>query len=140
MVTDKITMVLETDHIVETGTKTTIGEEETTTTEVVIGIIGPIIGITVGPEIETITEMVIDTTRDQITEGKTVVKGMVIETRTAADPGIEIVTGEIGVAPGKVPNLESVADPKIDTKLEGRVEMIPEIGTCLNQDLDLLLA
>ena len=83
-------MVLETDHIVETGTKIIIGEEETTTTEVVTGIIGPIIGITVGPEIETITEMVIDTTIDQITEGKTVVKGMVIETRTVADPGIEI--------------------------------------------------
>ena len=70
MVTDKITMVLETDHIVETGTKIAIGEEETTTTEVVIAIIGPIIGITVGPEIETVTEMVIDTTIDQITEGK----------------------------------------------------------------------
>ena len=29
-------------------------------------------------------------TIDQITEGKTVVKGMVIETKTAADPGIEM--------------------------------------------------
>ena len=93
VVRDKIMMVLETDHIVETSTKITIGEEETTTTEVVIGIIGPIIGITVGPEIETITEMVIDTTIDQITEGKTVVKGMVIEVRTTADPGIEIEIG-----------------------------------------------
>ena len=41
-------MVLETDHIVETGTKIAIGEDETTTTEVVIGIIDPIIGITAG--------------------------------------------------------------------------------------------
>ena len=38
-VTDKITMVLETDHIVETGTKTTIGEEEIIVIEVVTGII-----------------------------------------------------------------------------------------------------
>ena len=42
MVTDKITMVLETDHIVGTSTKTTIGEEEITVTEVVIEIVGPI--------------------------------------------------------------------------------------------------
>ena len=52
-------MGLETDHTVETGTKIIIGREETTTIEVVIGNIGPIIGITVGPETETITEMVI---------------------------------------------------------------------------------
>ena len=77
-VTDKITMFLETDHIVEISIKTAIGEEETTTTEVVIEIIGPIIGITVGPETGTVTEMVIDITIDKITEGKTVVKGMVI--------------------------------------------------------------
>ena len=51
----------------------------------VIEIIGPIIGITVGPEIGTVIEMVIGITIDQITEGKTVVKGMVIETRTMAD-------------------------------------------------------
>ena len=131
-------MVLETDHIVETGTQITIAEGETTTTEVVIGIIGPIIGITVGPMIEAITEMVIDTTIDQIKEGKTVTKGMVIETRTMEDPEIEI--GEIGVAPEKVPNPEAVVDPKIDTKIEGRVQMIPEIGTGLNQDLDPLHA
>ena len=81
--------------------------------------------------------MVIDTKIDQITEGKTVVKGTVIETRTTADPEIEI--GGIGVAPEKVPNPEAVVDPKIDTKIEGRVEMIPEIETGLNQDLDPLL-
>ena len=67
--------------------------------------------------------MVIDITIDQITEGKTVVKAMVIETRTMADPGIE--KGGIGVAPEKAPNPEAV--PKIDMKTEGRVEMMPEI-------------
>ena len=132
-------MVPETDHIIETITKITIGEEETTTTEVVIGIIGPIIGIAVGPKIETTTEMVIGTTIDQITEGKTVVKGIVIETRTMADPGIEIGIGGIGVAPEKVPNLEAVVDPKTDMKIGDRVETIPEIGTGLNKDLDPLL-
>ena len=54
-------MGLETDHIVETSTKIIIGEEETTTIEVVTEITGPIIEITVGPEIETTTEMVIGT-------------------------------------------------------------------------------
>ena len=88
MVTGKITMGLETYHIVETGSKINAGEEETTTIEVVIGIIGPIIGITVGPGIETTTEMIIGTIIDQIIEGKTVTKGMVTETRTGADPGI----------------------------------------------------
>ena len=114
MVTGKITMGLETDHIVETGTKIIIGEEETTTIEVVTEVIGPIIEITVGPEIETTTEMVIDTITDQIIEGKTVAKGMVTETRTAVDLGIEIeieIEG-IGVAPEKVPNPEAVVDPK----------------------------
>ena len=137
MVTDKTTMVLETDHIVETSIKVTIGEKETTATEVVIEIIGPIIEITVGPEIGTVTEMVIGITIDQITDGKTVVKGMVIEIRTMADPGIEIEIGGIGVAPEKAPIPEAV--PKIDMRIEGRVEMIPEIETCLNLDLDPLL-
>ena len=84
--------------------------------------------------------MVIDTTIDQITEGKTVDKGMAIETRTAADPGIEIEIGGIGVVPEKVSNPEAVVDPKIDRKTEGRVEMIPGIETGLNLDLDPLLA
>ena len=130
-------MVLETDLIVETNIKITKGGEETTAIEVVIEIIGPIIGIAVGPEIGTVTEMDTGTTIDQITEGKTIVKGMVIETKTAADPGIEIEIGGIGVAPEKAPNPEAV--PKIDTRIEGRVEMIPEIGTGLNLDLDPLL-
>ena len=130
-------MFLETDHIAEIGIKTAIGEEGTTTTEVVIEIIGPIIGIIVGPKIGTVIEMLINITIDQITEGKTVVKGMLIETRTAADPGIEI--GGIGVVPEKFPNSEAVIDPKLDMKTEGRVEMMPEIETGLNLDLDPLL-
>ena len=83
-------------------------------------------------KIKTTTEIVIDTTIDQIIEGKTVTKGMVIETRTAADPGIEIEIGEIGVTPEKVPNQEAVVDPKTDMRTGDRVEMIPEIGTGLN--------
>ena len=59
------------------------------------------------------------------------------QTRTVADPGIEIEIGGIGVAPEKAPNLEAV--PKIDMKTEGRVEMMPEIETGLNLDLDPLL-
>ena len=130
-------MGLETDHIVEIGTKIIIGEEETTAIEVVTEIIGPIIGITVGPEIEKTTEMVTGTIIDQIIEGNTVTIGMVIETRNVADPGIEIEG--IGVAPEKVPNAEAVVDLKTDMRIGGRVEMIPEIGTGLNQDLDPLL-
>ena len=107
-------MVLETDHIVKIGITTAVGEEETTITEVVIEIIGPTIGITVGPEIGTVIEMVIDTTIGQIKEGKAVVKGMVIETRTEAGPGIEIEIGGIGVVPEKVPSPEAV--PKIGKK------------------------
>ena len=139
MVTGKIAMGLQTGHIVETSTKIIIEEEETTTIEVVTGIIGPIIEITVGPEIKTTTEMVIGTIIDQIIEGRTVTKDMVTETRTAADTGIEIEIGEIGVAPEKVPNPEAVVDPKTDMRIGGKVEMIPEIGTGLNQDLDPLL-
>ena len=133
-------MVLETDHIVQTGTKISIGEEETLTIEVVTEITGLIIGITVGPKIETITEMVTGTRIDQIIEGKTVTKGVVTEIRTVADLWIEIVIGGLGVAPEKVPNLEALVGPKTDMKIEGRVEMIPEKGTGLNQDLDTLLA
>ena len=130
-------MVTGRDHIVETNIKITIGEEETTAIEVVIETTGPIIGITVGQEMGTVIEMVTGITIDQITQGKTVVKGMVIETRTAVDPGIEIEIGGIGVAPEKGPNPEAV--PRIDMRIEGRVEMIPEIETGLILDLDPLL-
>ena len=54
-----------------------------------------------------------------------------------ADPGIEIEIGGIGVAPEKAPNPEAV--PKIDTKTEGSIDMMPEIETGLNQDQDPLL-
>ena len=114
-----------------------IGEEEITAIEVVIENIGPIIEISVGPEIGAVTEMVTGIPTDQITKGKTVVKGMVIETKIVADPGIEIEIGGIGVAPEKAPNPEAVT--KVDTRIEGRVEMIPEIVTGLNLDLDPLL-
>ena len=127
----------ETDHIVETIIQKSIGEEETTAIVVVIKIIDPIMGITVSPEIGTVTEMVTGITIDQITEEKTVIRDMVIETMTTADPGIEIEIGGIGVAPKKAPNPEEV--PKIDTRIEGRVEMISGIGTDLNLDLEPLL-
>ena len=103
----------------------------------VIEIIGPIIEITVGPEIGAVTEMVTGIPIDQMTEGKIVVKGMVIETKITADLGIEIEIGGIGVTLEKALNPEAV--PKTDTKIEGRVEMIPEIGAGLNLDLDPLL-
>ena len=94
-------MVQETDHIVESSTKTIIGEEEITLIEVVIEIIGPIIGITVGQERGTVTEISTGIPIDQITEGKIVVKDMVIETKIAADLGIETEIAGIGVAPEK---------------------------------------
>ena len=136
-VIDKITMVLETDCTVETSTKATTGEEEITVTEVVIESIGPITEITVGPEIVAVTEMVTGIPIDQITKGKIVVKGKVIETMIAVDLGIEIEIGGIGVAPDKAPTPEAV--PKTDTRTEGRVGMIPEIETGPNLDLDPLL-
>ena len=103
----------------------------------VIEIRGPITEITVGPEIGTVTEMVTGIPIDKITEGTILVKGMVIETKIVADLGIEIEIGGIGVAPGKAPNQEAV--PKTYMRIEGRVEMIPEIETGLNLDLDPLL-
>ena len=130
-------MVLETDHIVETDTKTIIEKEAITIIEVVIEIIGPIIEITVGPETGAVTEMVTGMPIGQITEGKMVIKDMIIETEIAVDLGIETEIGGIGVAPGKVPTPEAI--PKTDMTVEGRVEMIPEIGTGLNLDLDPLL-
>ena len=132
-------MGLETDPIAVTSIKMIIGTEEITITEVVTGIIGPIMGITVGPKIGTTSKMVISTITGQIIEGKTVTTGMVTEIRTAADPGIEIEIGEAGVAPEKVPNPEAVVDPKTDMKIGDRVGMIPEIKTGLSQDLNLLL-
>ena len=130
-------MVLETDRTVETSTKATTGEGEITVTEVVIEIIGPITEITVGLEIGAIIEMVTGIPIDQITKGKVVVKGMIIETKIVVDLGIEIEIGGIGVAPEKAPTPEAV--PKTDMRTEGRVGTIPEIETGLNLDLDPLL-
>ena len=139
MVTGKITMGLETDHIVETGTKIIIEEEETTTIDMVTEITGPVIGITVGLEIETTTEMVVGTIIDQIIEGMTVTNSMVTEIRTTVDPVIEIEIGGIGVALEEVPNPEAIVDSKTEMRVGDRVGIIPEIGTGLNQDLDPLL-
>ena len=75
-------------------------------------------------------EMAIDITIDQITEEMIAIKGMVIEVKITVDQWTE--TGEIGVVPGKVPN--PGANPKTDTIIEGRVGMIPEIGTGPNLD------
>ena len=129
----------ETDHIAETSTKIIIEEEETAIIEVATEITGPIIGITVGPEIETTTEMEIASIIDQIKEGKTVTKGMVTEIRTIVDPEIEIEIGGIGVVPEKVPNPEVVVDPTTEMRVGDRVEVISEIGAGLNQDPDPLL-
>ena len=63
------------------------------------------------------------------------IKGTVTEAKITVDLGTEI--GEIGVAPGKVPN--PGADPQTDPKVEGRVETISEIGTGLSLDRDPLL-
>ena len=79
--------------------------------------------------------MAIDITIDCITEGKMAIKDMVIEAKIMVDLGTE--TEEIGVAAKKVLNL-GVA-PKIGMKVEDRVEMILELGTDLNLDLDPLL-
>ena len=128
-------MVPETDNIVKISIKIAIEEGEITVTEVAIEIIGPITEITVGPEIGTVTEMAIGITIDQTTEETTVINGMVIEVKITVDLGTEI--GGIRVAPGKVPNPGAV--PKTDTKVEGRVDTIPEIGTGLSLDLDPLL-
>ena len=128
-------MALDTDHIVEIGIKIAIEEEENIVTEVVMEIIGPITEITVDPEIETVTEVAIGITIDQITEGMIVIKGMIIEVKIAVDLGIQIEG--IGVALGKVPNPGVV--PKTDTKVEDIVETIPEIGTGLSLDVDPLL-
>ena len=128
-------MVPETDHIVEIGIKIIIEEGEIITTEVITGTIGPITDITVGPEIGTVAEIAIGITIDQITEGTIVIKSMAIEAKIMVDLGTEI--GGIGAAPEKVLSLGMV--PKTNTRVEGRVEITPGIGTGLNPDLDPLL-
>ena len=119
-------------HIAGTSIKTTTEEGETIITEVVIGIIGPITEIIVGPEKGTVTEMTVGMTIDPFTEEMIVIKGMATGTKIMVDPGIEI--GGIEAAPGRVPNPGAI--PK---RVEGRVEMTSEIGTGLSLDLDPLL-
>ena len=89
MVIGKTIVVPEIGHIVRIGIKITIEEGEIITTEVITEIIDPITEITVGPEIGTVTELVIDITIDQITEGMMVIKDMVIEAKIAVDLGTE---------------------------------------------------
>ena len=136
MVTGKITIGPGIDPIEETGTKIIIEEEETTVIEVVIETTDPIIEIIVGPAIETTTEMVVGMIIDQIIEGMTVTKDMVIENRTAV--GLEKGIEE-GVAQEKVPNPRVAVDLKTEMRIGDRVETILEIETGLNQDPDHLL-
>ena len=135
MATDKITIGPGICLIAETGTKIIIEEEETTIIEVVIETTNPIIGIIVGPEIETITEMAIGTKIDQIIEEMIVTKCMETEIRTAV--GLEKEKGiEIGVVQEKVPNPEVAISPKAEMIIGDKVAMIQE--TDLNQDPDQL--
>ena len=100
----------------------------------IIGIIGPITETTVGPETGTITEMIVGTTIDQITEEMIVIKGMAIGTKIMEDLGTEME--EIEATLGRVPNPGVV--PKTDMRIEGKVETT-EMGTGLSLDLDPLL-
>ena len=101
----------------------------------IIEIIGPITETAVGPEIETVTEMIIGTTIVQITEGTIAIKDIAIGTKITVDLGTEM--GEIEAAPGRVPNLGAV--PKTDMRIEGKIGITTEIGTCLSLDPDSLL-
>ena len=132
MATDKITIGPEIGLMVETSTKITIEEEETTI-EVVIETTDPIIGILVAPYTETIKEMVVGTIIDQIIEGMIVTKGMEIEIRTVV--GLEKGV-EIGVVQEKVPNPEVVINLRTEMIVGDEVEILPE--TDLNQDQDPL--
>ena len=116
-VIDKTTIGPETGLIAGTVTKIIIEEEETIMViEVVIEITGPITEKVVGPETETIIEMGIGTTIDQIIEGTIVTKGMETEIRTVVglEKGIEI-----GVVQEKATN------PEVEINLIGiRIEMM----------------
>ena len=101
----------------------------------IIEIIGPITETAVGPEIETITEMTIGMTINQITEGMIAIKDIAIGTKITVDQGTEME--EIEATPGRVPNPGTV--PKTDTRIEGKVGIITEIGTGLSLDPDPLL-
>ena len=101
----------------------------------IIEIKGAITETAVGPETETVTEITIGTTIDQIIEGMIAIKDMAIGTKIMVDPGTEME--EIEAVPGSVPNPGAV--PKTDTRIEGKVETTTEIGTGLSLDSDPLL-
>ena len=100
----------------------------------IIKIIGPITGTAVGPETETVTEMTIGMTIDQIIEGMIAIKDMAIGTKIRVDLGTEME--EIEAVPGRVPNPVEV--PKTDMRTEGKVKITTEIGTGLSLDPDPL--
>ena len=83
----------------------------------VIGTTDAIIGVLVGPKIETTTEMAVGTIIEQIIEGSTATTGMVIEIRTAVglEKGIEEA-----VAQEKVPNPGVAVDLKTETRVGNR--------------------
>ena len=136
MVTGKITIGPEINPIAETSTKIIIEEEETTIIEVVIETTDPIIEIILGSKIETTTEMVVGTIIDQIIEGMTVTRDMLIEIRimVGLEKGIEE-----GVDQEKVHNPGVAVDLKAETGIGDRVETTLGIGTGLNQGPDYLL-
>ena len=101
----------------------------------IVEIIGPITETAVCPEIETIAEMIIGTTTDQITEGTIAIKDIAIGTKITVNLGTEME--EIEAAPGRVPNPGVV--PKTDMRIEGKVGITTEIGTGLGLDPDPLL-
>ena len=136
MAIGKITIGPEIDPTAEISTKIIIEEEETTIIEVVTGTTDPIIGIIVGPETETTTEMVVGIITDQIIEGMTVTRSMVIEIRTMV--GLEKGIEE-GVAQEKVPNPGVAVDLKTEMRIGDRVGIILGIETDLNQDPGQLL-
>ena len=102
---------------------------------VIIGILGPIIETAVGPETETVTEIKVGMTIDQIVEGMIAIKDMAIGTKIVVDLGTQMK--EIEAVPGRVPNPGAV--PKTDLRIEGKVGITTEIGTVLSLDPDPLL-
>ena len=102
----------------------------------IIEIIGPITETAVGPETETVTEMIIGTTIDYNYRGNNSNQRYGNRNQDhAVDLGTEME--EIEAVPGRVPNPGVV--PKTDMRIEGKVEITTEIGTGLSLDPDPLL-
>ena len=125
-----MTITPEIGHIAEIDINIITEEEETTATQVIVEIIGPITETTVGPEIEMALGIIVGMTIDQITEEMKVIKGMAIETKIMVGPGIEMEGTE--AVPGKVPNPGTVH--KTDMRIEGRAEKTTETGVKLDPD------